>query len=91
MHHAINYIKNMNLPGIAFGNSETTSFVDEIMSLGMVLESTLSWRSQINKITKNVNKALFGVQFLRACTTQALNKQLLETFVIPQLTYCSVV
>ena len=38
-HHAINYIKSVNLPGIALENGETTPFFDEIMSLGVVLES----------------------------------------------------
>ena len=37
---------------IALGNGEITPFVDEVMSLGVVLESTLSWRSQVNQVTK---------------------------------------
>ena len=41
-HHAFNYIKSMNLPGIVLGNGETTPFDDEIMNVGVVLESTLS-------------------------------------------------
>ena len=48
-HHAFNYIKSMNLPGILLGNGETTPFVDKNMSLGVVVKSTLSWRSHINQ------------------------------------------
>ena len=66
----------MNQPGIALGNEEITRFVDEVVSLGVVLESTSSWRSQVNKATKKVNNSLFGQRFIRVFTTHALRKQL---------------
>ena len=74
--HAVKNIKSMNLPGIALGNGEMTPFIDEVVSLGLVLESTLSWRPHVNKVTKKVNNALFGLRFIRVFTTQALRKQL---------------
>ena len=43
------------------------------------------------KLQKKVNKALFGLRFIRACTTQALRKQLVEALIIPHFTNCSLV
>ena len=50
---AVKNMKSMNLPDMALGNGEITPFVDEFVSLGVVLESTLSWRSQVNPVTKH--------------------------------------
>ena len=80
----------MNLQGISLGG-EVILFSDEVVSLGVVLQNTLSWKSQIASITRKVNKALFGLRFIRACTTQALRKTLVEALVVPHLDYCSVV
>ena len=65
-------------------------FVDEVTSLGVVLDSTLSWGPQVNHITNKVDRALFGVKFIRSCTTLTLRKRLVESLVIPHLDYCSV-
>ena len=67
------------------------SLSGEVISLGVVLQNTLSWKSQIASISRKVNRALFGLRFIRACTTQALRKTLVETLVVPHLDYCSVV
>ena len=40
---------------------------------------------------KKVNKALYSLQFIRACTTETLRRRLVETLVQPHLDYCSVV
>ena len=45
-------------------------FVDEVLNLGVILDSTVSWESQINQITKKVNKSLFGLRFIQPCTIQ---------------------
>ena len=73
--HAVKQVKALNLPGISMGG-EVIPFSDEVLSLGVVLQNTLSWKSQIANITRKVNKALFGLRFIRACTTQTLPKNL---------------
>ena len=88
--HTVKQVKAMNLLGISLGD-EDIPFSDEVISLGVVLQNTLSWKSQIASISRKVNRALFGLRFIRACTTQALRKTLVETLVVPHLDYCSVV
>ena len=66
-------------------------FVNEVVRLGVVLHSTLSLGLQLNYVTKKVNYALFGLKFIRSCTTQALPKRLVESLVVPHLDYCAVV
>ena len=56
-----------------------------------MLQNTLSWKSQVASITRKVNRALFGLRFIKACTTQALRKTLVQALVVPHLDYCSVV
>ena len=88
--HAVKQVKALNLPGISMGG-EVIPFSDEVLSLGVVLQNTLSWKSQIANITRKVNKALFGLRFIRACTTQTLQKTLVEALIVPHLDYCSAV
>ena len=57
----------------------------EVVSFGVVLDSTLFWEPQVNHITKKVNRALFGLKFIRSCTTQGLRKRLVESLVIRHL------
>ena len=83
-------MKALNLPGISMGD-EVIPFSDVVVSLGVVLQNTLSWKSQIANITRKANKALFGLRFIRAYSTQALRKTLLEALIVPHLDYCSAV
>ena len=74
--HAVKQMKALNLPGVSLGG-EVIPFSDEVVSLGVVLQNTLWWKSQVSSVTRKVNRALFGWRFIRACTTQALRKTLL--------------
>ena len=72
-------------------NGDCVSFVNEVKSLGVILDRTLSWQYQIKNITKKVNRALYGLRIIKPCTSQALRKRLVETLVVPHLDYCNVV
>ena len=74
--HTIRLFKSSNILSIAINNlCERVQFVDESVilgvSLGALLDSTLSW-GPINYIIKKVNRALFGLKFIRSFTTQGL-------------------
>ena len=56
-----------------------------------MLQNILSWKLQVSNITRKVYKTLFGLQFIRACTTQALRKTQVEVLIVPHLDYCSAV
>ena len=66
-------------------------FVNQIKSLGVILDATLSWKPQINQVAKIVNCALFGLRFIKSCTTQALQMRLVQSLVTSHLHYRSVV
>ena len=90
--HTIKLFKDLQAPFITINNAgNQTEFVNEIISLGVVLDNTLSWEAQVNRVTKKVNKALYCLKFIKPCTTQTLRKRLVQSLVMPHLYYCSVV
>ena len=66
-------------------------FVDEVLSLGVILDSSSTWKPHINLVTKKVNRAMFGIWFIKSCTTETLRRRLVEALVLSHLDYCSVV
>ena len=66
-------------------------FVEHVTSLGVILDNTLSWRPQIQQVSKKVHRVLYGFRIIRPCTSQSLRKFLVESLVIPLLYYCSIV
>ena len=90
--HTIKLFKDLQTSNITIKNArDQTEFVNEIISLGVILDNTLSWEAQVNRVTKRVNRALYGLSFIIPCTTQSLRKRFEESLVIPHLYYCSVV
>ena len=87
----INRLQGLNLPGIEVQDNVFALFVDTVTNLGVVMDSKLTWKSQVDTINRKVNRALYGLRFFRSCTTMALRKQLVSALVVSQLDYCSVV
>ena len=82
----------MKIPNITVkAADEKVQFVNKVVSFGVVLDSTLSWKPPVNHVTKKVSRALFGLKIIRSCTTQALRRRLLESLVVSHLGYCAVV
>ena len=50
-------------------NDDCISFVDKIISLRVTLFNTLSWHPQVQKITKKVNRVLYGLRIIKPCTS----------------------
>ena len=66
--YTIKTFKNLNIPDICINNNgDLVPFVNEITSLGVIFDETLSWPQQI---TNKVNQALYGLKFIRPCTTR---------------------
>ena len=57
----------------------------------MTLDSKLTCKPHIAEVSKEVNKALYSLRFIRACTTETLRKMLVESLVQPHLEYYTVV
>ena len=76
----------MGLPGIEMQGGEFIPFSSEVVSLGVTLDSKLTWGPHVNQIAKNVNKALYSLRFIRPCTTVTLRRRLIGTLVQHYLT-----
>ena len=53
-----------------FNKGESVPFVDDVLSLGVVLDDALSWKQQIQHVPKKFNKTLYGLKFIKSCTLQ---------------------
>ena len=90
--HTIGQFKKLGILDIVVnGKGDTVSFADEVLSLEVILDDTLSWKQQVNYVTKKVNRILYSLKFIRSCTSQILRRRLVESLVIPHLDYCTVV
>ena len=90
--HMIGLFKKLNVSSVVINkNGDSVPFVDEVLILGVILDSTLSWKQQVHHVSKKVNRALFGLRFIKSCTSQLLRRRLFESLIIPHLDYCTVV
>ena len=87
----INLLQGLNLPGVEVQDNIFVPFVDSVTNLGVVMDSKLTWKQQVDAISRKVNRALYGLRSFQSCTTEALRKQLASALVISHLDYCSVV
>ena len=62
-------------------------FVDAVTNLGVVMDSKLTWKPQVDANSRKVNRALYGLRSFRSCTTEAVRKQLANALVVSHLDY----
>ena len=89
--YRVKALKGLNFPGVDLGDGALVPFVDEALSLGVILDRSLTWKPHVNQVTKKINIAMFGLWFIQFCTTETLHKRLVETLVLSHLDYCTVV
>ena len=90
--HSIKQFKNLNILSIEVSSfGDYVPFVDEVTSLGIILDSTLSLKPHVLQVTKKVNRVLYCLKTIRPCTSQPLHKRLVESLVVPHLDYCNVI
>ena len=87
----INFLKNMNLPGIEIRDGVYVPFDDTVTNLGVVMDSKLTWEPQVDAVSRKINRALYGLKLFRSCTTEVLRKQLVGALVLSHLDYCFLV
>ena len=87
----INLLQGVNFPGVEVLDNILIPFVDTVISLGVIMDSKLTWKPQVDAISRKVNRALYRLRSCRTCTTEALRKQLANALVVSHLDYCSVV
>ena len=76
---------------IDLGDGIKISLFYSVESLGVILDSRLTWKNHVHKVAKNFNSVLYYLRFFRKYTTEARRKQLVEALLFPHLDYCSVV
>jgi hypothetical protein len=87
----VNDISSWNLPGVELQDGVIVPFSESVLSLGVTLDSKLTWKPHVDSVAKKVNKSLYSLRFIRDCTPETLRKRLAESLVQPFLDYCSVV
>ena len=55
------------------------------------MDSKLTWKAQVDAVSRKFNRALYGLRRFRSCTTKILRKQLASSLVLSHLDYCSLV
>ena len=65
--------------------------LNKIKSLGVQLDSDLSWESQIQKVKQTTSHILYRLRFFRSYTDEDLRIKLVSSLVLPHLDYCAVV
>ena len=57
--NTVKLFKELQIPKLIVNfNDNCVSFVDEIISLGVTLDNTLSWYPQVQQVTKKVNRIM---------------------------------
>ena len=54
----VNDINSWNLPGVEIQSGMYVPFSESVVILGVVLDSKLTWKPQVDSITKKVNKSI---------------------------------
>ena len=89
--HNINLLHGLNLPGVEVQDNVFVPFVDSVTNLGVIMDSKLTWKQQVDVISRKVNRALNRLRSFQSRTTEALRKQLASALVISHIDYCSIV
>lgn len=80
-----------DLEGVKLYDGTFIPFSSSVTSLGVVLDSSLSWKDHINSIGKKINKVMYCLRHFRRFTDENLRKKLVEALAFPHIDYCSVV
>ena len=60
--HNINWLQGLSLPGVEVQSGVFVPFVDEVKNLGVIMDSKLTWKSQVDAVGRKVNRALYGLR-----------------------------
>ena len=87
----VDRLDELNLPGIDMGEGIVVPFVQKVKSLGVTLDSKLSWEPHVTSVEKKVNRVLYTLRFIRQYTSETLRRRLVQALITPHLDYCSIV
>ena len=58
--HFVDQLNRLNLPGVKIREGVIVPFVNEVKSLGVILDNKLNWKAQITSVSKKVNRVLYA-------------------------------
>ena len=71
--------------------SSRVHFESFAKSLGVVLDSTLTWKDHVTMVSKKAHSLMYSLHFFRSSTNFRLRKHLIEMLLFPLVDYCSLV
>jgi hypothetical protein len=83
-------IQKNELPPLII-NGNPIPYCESVKNLGILMDETLSWSLQVNKISKSVHKSLFPLLKLKYLVPVSLKKHLISTLILPLFDYADVV
>ena len=54
---------NLGVPGVSLGPGAVVPFAETVLSLGVVLERTLSWKPYFDHVIRKANRVLYSLRF----------------------------
>ncbi len=69
-------------------SGEIIQVVSHVKYLGIILDSTLSFKKQVKKVLQITNYNLANFRYIRNCLTTIAAKLYINSMIIPHLTYC---
>lgn len=81
--------KPINNPPIIRLGDDVIEYRDVVRSLGLMLDNHLTWNAQIDKIYRETISGLSMLRQSQSLTPLATRKLLVQSLLIPKLTYCS--
>ena len=72
-------------------DDKTIEQVTEVKLLGVMIDCRMNWTTQINVILKKMGRGIAAIKHCRQYLPGYLVKQLMETLVLSQLDYCTVI
>ena len=70
--HFVDQLDKLNLPSVVVSEGVTVPFTSEVKSLGVILDTKLTWESHISLVSKKVNRVLYTLLFIRQCANDDL-------------------
>ena len=82
----IRQLSSLAFDYIDIGNARVV-FESSVKSLGVVLDSELTWKEHVTSICKRVNSLIYRLNFFRKSTTLELRKHLIKALLFPLVDY----
>lgn len=81
-----------SVPDICIHFGDTRVPLDSsVRSLGVVLDSKLTWRDHVMSVSQRVHSVMYRLRFFRPSTSLQLRTRLVESLVFPLIDYCCLV